>query len=304
MNTKESIPVEVELTYKDFVKKYLKPGKPVLIKGALKTLPAAKWTPENLGIEFSNKIFSIDGSDTSFREFIDAVLESSPEKPASYLRNIGINPNFSELIPALQPGIPYTYSNWRFLPFWPKWYCGDPTNFCQFFLTGHGREFPFMHVDYPPMDTFSGLAYGSKEWLLFSPEDTPNLYSKQKDDSWPMTSAVENPFEPDLTKYPKLSNAVSLRVVQEAGDVIFVPNGWWHTTRSHTPTITVAWDHLSASCFKKFIDYKQSSPAFENRHGIYKLLVRYYLLSIGTILKLRDEIRLPFLNNVKAGRIV
>ena len=298
------VPEETNISYQDFVRKYLSAGRPVILKGALNTLPAAQWTPDGLGKQYADKRFTVDGRETRFGNFVEALMDSSVDAPTPYLRNIGLDPDFTELIADLQPGLSYTRSNWRFLPVWPKWYFEDKAAYCQFFLAGPGCGFPFMHVDYPPMDTFSALAHGSKEWLLYAPDQEPYLYSSMRDNSWPVVSSIEDPFNVDFEKYPEFNKAEGFTALQEPGDVIFVPNGWWHTTRSHTPTVTVAWDHLSASCWKKYIAYQMAAPAFNKKHRFYKFLVRSYLTFMGLGLQIRDSLMLPFRADKNHGRII
>jgi len=301
MTTQQSIAVETDINHRDFVRKYISKGRPVLLKGVLKQLPAGRWTPESLKEKYADKLFEVDRMQVRFGDFVDGVLASTPDNPAPYMRNVGVEANFPELIADLQPGLPQTRSNWRFLPFLPQWYFESA---CQFFFTGPGRGFPFMHVDYPPMDTFSALSYGRKEWLLFAPDQAPYVYAGDGGPGWPVVSKVQNPFEPDLEKFPEFARASGMRVMQEAGDVIFVPNGWWHTARSHSVTITVAWDHLSASSWKPFSKYMLASSAYEKKSAIRMRLMKSFLSLAATGLTVRDSLALPFSGDKRSGRIV
>lgn len=301
MTTQQSIAVETDISQRDFVRKYIATGTPVLLKGVLKHLPAGQWTPESLKAKHADKMFEVDGTQVRFGDFVDGVLASTADKPAPYMRNVSVNANFPELIADLQPGLPQTRSNWRFQSFLPQWYFESA---CQFFFTGPGRGFPFMHVDYPPMDTFSALSYGKKEWLLYAPDQAKYLYEADGGPGWPVVSKVANPFDPDFEKYPDFAKASGMRVMQEAGDVIFVPNGWWHTARSHAVTITVAWDHLSAASWKPFSKYMLSSPAYERRSALRMLVMKSFLSLAATGLTIRDALTLPFSGNVQSGRIV
>jgi hypothetical protein len=296
-----AITVEETLDPGDFIRDYLRPGRPVLLKGALEGLPAADWTPESLKERFPDKVLPIEDEEVRFGEFLDGVLESSPENPAPYLRNINVAPQFPELIPDLQPGLPHTRANWRFEKTLPSWWFESG---CQFFLTGPGRGFPFMHVDYPPSHTFSALTYGEKEWLVLAPDQTPHLYAGQGDTGWPVVSRVEDPFDPDLARFPEYGRAEGVRVVQEAGDVIFVPSGWWHTARSLTPTISLAWDHVSANCWKDVYRYMTSFPVFTRKNPVYQALTKTYLRSVGAWLTLRESVALRFSDPRHPGRIV
>jgi len=297
------IAVETDLGYRDFVRNHLRPRRPVLLKGAMKRIPAGGWTPESLEKRFGDKRFRLDGQEVRFGDFIQRVVNASPDDPPPYLRNVGVEQDFEELIPDLEPGLPYARSNWRFSRYLPAWWFRSKTTFCQFFFTGPGRGFPFMHVDYPPMHTFSALSYGRKEWVLFGPDQTPHLYAGSRG-GWEMVSGVENPFEPDLEKYPDFARAEGSIVMQEAGDVLFVPSGWWHTTRSHSPTIAVAWDHLSASSWKPFVTHKLKSEAFTNKSGLYQAAVSAYLALIGAGLKVKESLGATLGNDARPGRIV
>lgn len=298
-DTGSAIAVETDLSYRDFVDGYLTPRRPVVLRGAMNDIPAGGWTPESLKARFGDKEFRIDGEHVRFGDFIERVVDATPDNPPPYLRNVGVERDFPELIPDLEPGLPYTQSNWRFSRSLPGWWFRSKTTFCQFFFTGPGRGFPFMHVDFPPMHTFSALSYGRKEWVLFGPDQTPYVYPGERD-GWPMVSGVENPFDPDLETYPEFAKARGTVVMQEAGDVIFVPSGWWHTTRSHTPTIAVAWDHLSASSWKPFLTHKLESEAFNQKSGAYRAAVRAYLAVVGMGLRVRESL---VTGEGRAGRI-
>lgn len=291
------------LSYREFVRDFMKPRRPVVIKNALDHLPAGGWTPESMRERFGDKVFEIDGKEVRFRDFIDGVLESSPDNPPPYLRNVGVDPDFRELIPDLQPGLPYTRGNWRFSSLLPSWWFEAKAGLCQFFFTGPGRGFPFMHVDYPPLHTFSALSYGTKEWLLFAPDQAPYLYPGSRGAGWPVVSQVENPFDPDLERFPDFAEASGMRVAQEAGDLIFVPSGWWHTTRSQTPTIAVAWDHLSASCWEPVSAFKLGSAGFADENPIKKVLVKSYLGGVATALTVRDSFGRILGGSQRGGRI-
>lgn len=292
-----------EVSYGEFKREYMDPRRPVVLRGALASIPAGQWTPESMKARFGDKVFEIDGEPVRFGDFIDRVVEASPDDPPPYLRNVGVDPDFRELIPDLEPGLRFTRNNWRFNGLIPEWWFEAKAGLCQFFFTGPGRGFPFMHVDYPPLHTFSALSYGTKEWILFAPDQTPYLYPGSRGEGWPVVSQVENPFEPDLEKFPEFAKASGVQVRQEAGDLIFVPSGWWHTTRSHTPTIAVAWDHLSASCWRSVSDYKLGSAGFDEHNPVKKALVKSYLGAVAAGLSLRDSLAATVGGGATGGRI-
>jgi hypothetical protein len=66
-------------------------------------------------------------------------------------------------------------------------------------------------------------------------------------------SLIDNQRNPDLERFPLWKNATPVSFVVGPGETLFIPNGWWHTARSITPTISVALDVLNASNWGRFI---------------------------------------------------
>lgn len=96
------------------------------------------------------------------------------------------------------------------------------------------------------------MVAGSKEFVLFPPDQEANLYTApQKLDS-PWRSAVD-PRAPDLARWPRFERAMAtaqtIRI--EAGDVLFVPAGWWHCVDSHGFNVmyNARWHDVDAATF-------------------------------------------------------
>jgi hypothetical protein len=67
-------------------------------------------------------------------------------------------------------------------------------------------------------------------------------------------SQIENHHQPDFGKYPLFAHATPVKVVLAPGETLFIPCGYWHTARSLTPSISVAFDQLCASNWDFFVD--------------------------------------------------
>lgn len=44
---------------------------------------------------------------------------------------------------------------------------------------------------------------------------------------------------PDLRRFPRLKDAVLHHVQMRPGDLLYIPRGWWHDIRAHTPSVSV-----------------------------------------------------------------
>lgn len=96
------------------------------------------------------------------------------------------------------------------------------------------------------------MVAGSKEFVLFPPEQEPNLYTAPQKLDAPWRSAVD-PQQPDLARWPRfeLAMAASRTIRIEAGDVLFVPAGWWHCVSSHGFNVmfNARWHDVDAESF-------------------------------------------------------
>ena len=92
--------------------------------------------------------------------------------------------------------------------------------------------------------------YGDKEFTLYPPGQEHLLYV---DPDLPWQSLVRNHHAPDYARYPLLRRARSQKVVIRTGETLFLPCGWWHTARSLSLTISVAFDQLGPDNWPDFI---------------------------------------------------
>jgi hypothetical protein len=95
---------------------------------------------------------------------------------------------------------------------------------------------------------------GSKEYIFYPPDQGPYLYPKAGFEAH--KSSIGDLEQPDLDRFPLFAHAVPSRCVLRAGEMLFVPAGWWHTARILEPSITVSANTLNATNWKAFIgDY-------------------------------------------------
>jgi lysine-specific demethylase 8 len=100
---------------------------------------------------------------------------------------------------------------------------------------------------------------GRKTVLLFAPEERRRMYPYSLFSSLPNFSRVD-PERPDLTRYPRFSQASPLTCEIGPSDVLLIPSGWWHHVRTTETSISVNfwWAEgkllalaLAADAFKK-----------------------------------------------------
>jgi hypothetical protein len=89
------------------------------------------------------------------------------------------------------------------------------------------------HFDFPR--NIAGCVIGQRRFTLFPPDQVANLYVGP----WDLTPAGQPismvDFEnPDYDRFPRFAEAEANAVVTELapGDVIYIPNMWWHQVES------------------------------------------------------------------------
>lgn len=122
-----------------------------------------------------------------------------------------------------------------------------------------GRRWTWEYVFVGPANTVTGLHYdfphnwfcqiqGSKEFILFPPEQTPNMCISEKYD-WSATLSDINisrlPEQPpqQLAAFEK-TRGLYARV--EAGDALFIPKRTWHAVVALEPSISLGVFGLTA----------------------------------------------------------
>lgn len=230
----------------EFRRRYLHPHRPVVISDALKAWPAlARWTPQFFKDRYAAKQVTADGKTHALGELMDWVMRSTKEDPAPYLRNELLEELFPELMPDIQPTPEYLKPNWLRRPLHhPDVPQLDRGAKIELFIGGTGQSFPVLHYDELYTHAFLMQIYGRKQYFVYPPDQTPFMYPVPDDPNHSQLNDVESP---DLAKFPLFAKARGLTFTLDAGEMLFVPCGWWHTVRMLTPSITLSVNSANSS---------------------------------------------------------
>ena len=226
-----------DMTYARFVAEHCVPRRPVILTDAIRSWPAvSRWSPEYFATTLPDRRVTIDGGTYTIARLVELIADSSPDAPAPYLRAQKVVDLFPELAGDLEPDILFSQPNWaesRLLP--PSM---RRARLHEILLGGRGAGFHVLHYDKDHLHAFVSQLYGDKEFFLYAPDQTERLYPKT---SARNQSSVDI-FRPDLEKHPKFREAEQIAVSLGPGETIFVPAGWWHTTRMPGASISVTWN--------------------------------------------------------------
>jgi histone arginine demethylase JMJD6 len=271
------------LSHQELLHEYVKPGLPVVLTDATRQWTAmGKFTPAFFKQHYGHLTKEIKGHTYSMAEVADLILTSSPANPAPYPFNLNIEEFFPELLADLQPEIVFGKSDRVKHPLLPKLMLRG-TQVYELFLGGNGASFPYLHIDALYLHTQITQLYGSKEFILFSPEQTPYLYPRADNKK----VAQVDIFNPDYEQFPLFRHATPVRVTVEEGETILFPTKWWHTTQIHEPCISVGRVHLNEWNWTDF--NRDNFELRRKKHPAVALATLAYGKALGHLLALQNK---------------
>lgn len=242
-----------EVTKENFLKTYLKSGKPVVIENATKEWPAySKWNYQyfkqqagdiTVPLYDSAKVMpekkvNEPAAYMKFADYLD-LIASKPTELRIFLFNI-----FKEI-----PSLVQDYSL-------PKFLNSYLDKFPMMFFGGRGSKV-FLHFDLDLSHVFLAHFGGEKRVLLFPPQFSNRLYK--------IPFAVHNledidPDNPDFEAYPALKGIQGFETTLKHGDILFIPSGWWHYMYYTDDSFSLSLRAMDKSISRKL-------------HGIYNLII-------------------------------
>jgi len=229
----QEIPRVKTITKEDFIKNYYKPQKPVVIENFIEDWPAyKKWSLDYMKEVAGDKEVPLyddrpvdykDGfnephAKMKMSEYID-LLKSEPTKYRIFLWNI-----FKE-VPSLQNDYSLPDLGLKLLKSVPMLFFGG-TN-----------SHTFMHYDIDLANIFHFHFEGKKQCILFDQKQNDFLYKI------PHSLIVREDIDfsnPDFEKWPALQKAKGYITELEHGNILYMPEGYWHYMKYITPGFSMS----------------------------------------------------------------
>jgi len=220
LDIKTPIPIVdgTKITRSEFEKNYLKPQKPVILRGLWKQYPAyEKWNYEffkeamgniEVGLYSSTKAnpsetLSVPTAKMRFDEYLH-LIETEPTDLRLFL--FPIFKYKPELLKDFSyPAIAKGYIKLPFMFFGPK------------------KSVTRMHQDIDMSNVFLTQFEGLKRVVLFAPDQSELLYRLPFN-----VHTTVDIDHPDYETYPGLKYAKGVTGILEYGDTLFMPSGYWH----------------------------------------------------------------------------
>ena len=204
-----------------FLEKYKKPELPVVMKNLTKEWKAKKlWSLEYFEALAGDKEVKLYGTKSSRdKKMLYDEQTTMPLKVYFELLRSGENDLRMFFFEILKE-IPSLKDDFAFPEIGLKFFKKLPT----MFFGGKGASVQ-MHFDIDYADIFLCHFGGNKRVILFSPDQTPNMYHVPY--SFSSLYGV-NYVQPDYEKHPALKELSGYETLLKHGDVLYIPPGWWH----------------------------------------------------------------------------
>lgn len=229
----QDIPRVKTITKEDFIKHFFKPQKPVVIECFIEEWPAySKWNLEYIKSVAGDKVVPLyddrpvdykDGfnephAKMKMADYID-LLKKEPTKFRIFLWNI------LKEVPVLQKDFTYPDFGLRLMKSLPMLFFG-------------GKEsHTFMHYDIDLANIFHFHFEGEKQVILFNQSQNKYLYKVPHS---LITHESIDFSNPDYTKWPALKSAKGYKTSLNHGEVLYMPEGYWHYMKYITPGFSMS----------------------------------------------------------------
>ncbi|MCB0457918.1 MAG: cupin-like domain-containing protein [Flavobacteriaceae bacterium] len=221
------------ITKKDFLNNYFKPQKPVIIEHFVDDWPAvSKWNLDYMAkvagdIEVPlyddrpvrhDEGFNQAHAKMKMKDYV-ALLKKEPTRYRIFLWNI------LKVVPQLQKDFSYPDFGLKLMKGLPMLFFGGE------------NSYTFMHYDIDLANIFHFHFHGKKQCILFDQKQNDYLYKI------PHSLIVREDIDfanPDYEKWPALKKAKGFVGNLEHGEVLYMPEGYWHYMRYVTPGFSMS----------------------------------------------------------------
>jgi hypothetical protein len=240
-----------------FIAEYLVKNLPVIVTDAMETWPLHSWSPASLQDAFGDRevqvydtLFSL--MDTcSLREYLQSNFNrnsdySSQEYVRWYIKLKEVDFVWAdEAFEVLKDdwATPYFFPRNSFLlpPCGPDESISaaqDMFPYKGLLISGRGAR-TRLHKDPYGTDAMLCQFYGRKDITFYPPQEDRRLHRNGQ---------FVDPVRPDVKTFPEFGQVrATHKDVLEAGEILFIPGGWFHDVLSVSDSVSVTWNFVHAA---------------------------------------------------------
>ncbi|KAG2440826.1 hypothetical protein HXX76_003681 [Chlamydomonas incerta] len=239
----------------EFRQRFDGPGLPVLLQGLQDGWPAASWTLPALCEAFPAAAFKVTKPHggralMTLPAYTDYMARQADEEPL-YI----FDPDFVEAAPGLRQlyDIPAVFDQDYFgvLP-------GGGRPHHRWLVLGPARAGASWHVDPSLTSAWNALLSGRKRWALYPPHSPPPgvPLSDDGEEARPSDADGLTSLQWWLEVWPSLPpERRPIEFVQEPGEVVYIPGGWWHAVLNLETAVAVTQNFVCDANLPRVVAY-------------------------------------------------
>jgi hypothetical protein len=221
------------ISKEDFFNNYVKKQKPVVIEKLTQDWPAYdKWTLNYIKeIAGEKEVPLYDDRPVSHKDGFNEA--HAKMKMADYIDLLLSKPtNYRIFLYNLMKEVPNLKNDFK----WPSLGLNLVKQLPMLFFGGENSKV-FMHYDIDYSNILHFHFHGKKRCILFEPSQTPYLYKVPH----ALISREDIDFDnPDFEKWPALKNAKGFVTDLSHGEMLYMPEGYWHYMKYVTPGFSMS----------------------------------------------------------------
>lgn len=231
-----------QLTLQKFQEDFEVPNRPVIITGEVTNWPAfRKWTRQHLGKAFAGRRLNAGGTMLSYDIYLAYSANSRDELPLYLFDKQCLSWTQAGTSDSLADDyqVPEYFAEDLFSVM------GDQRPDWRWLIVGPPKSGSSFHKDPNSTSAWNAVISGSKKWVLWPPHSPPPGVYPSADGLEVSSPYTLHEWFASFYEYAKEEPAM-LEGICHAGELLFVPRGWWHLAINLEETIAVTQNHVSA----------------------------------------------------------
>lgn len=253
------------ISIEDFVSNFEEPNKPVLLEGCLDNwVSLEKWDRDYL-VQLSGDVrFSVGPVEMKLGDYFTYSDQAKEERPL-YL----FDPKFAEKISRLDSEyeVPMYFREDLFS------LLGNERPDYRWIIIGPAGSGSSFHIDPNSTSAWNAVIKGSKKWVLFPPDVVPPGVHPSPDGAEVACPVSIIEWFMNFYEATKTWKKKPIECICKAGEVIFVPNGWWHLVINLEESIAITQNYVSR--YGSSVNY-----VVYNKQSIHKCCLRNVIVVV------------------------
>lgn len=250
----DTIDRRCNMSLEEFRREYEEPNKPVIITDIVQTWKAhTRWSRQELRNAFADAPVIVGDAPMRFDSYLKYCEEQEDEIPL-YM----FDKHFCEKAPKLEQeySVPVYFQEDLFAVLGES----ERPDY-RWLIYGPYKSGSTFHKDPNATSAWNAVIFGSKKWIMYPPHVVPPGV-RQSEDGADVASPVSL-MEWMLSFYDlrDCEGVAPVEFVQHAGEILFVPRGWWHMAINLEETCAITQNYVSRANVSHVLQFLKSPHA-------------------------------------------